>query len=283
MREDMSRVIVERPRLGGGHGRKGRALPLEDLPSKEGIRRPHRRGHNYKSLNENLAPLRRYLERQVGRPWNKVYSEISRQLRTDNPVQQHVRDHLKDFVAIKPRRIPYPLYRADGSIAQPDRLWHEPLYVDPIDGLLKRTDRLPEAKAERRARRRPPPPPGPIALATDHELRRIDGSWYEITLAVLPEPEYRPVRETRKLVLNHRYGLRAREIEIEVTVRRLVTPGVRDIVSGRAVSLGPETDDERAWKEYRRTQPDRRYAVGKRALSRRELRRHGLRNEPRED
>lgn len=30
-----------------------------------------------KVLNENLTPLRRYLERQVGRPWNKVYSEIA--------------------------------------------------------------------------------------------------------------------------------------------------------------------------------------------------------------
>jgi hypothetical protein len=102
MRKDMSHVIVERPRLGGDRARKGRARPLEELPKHEGMQRPHMR--DWKSLNENLAPSRRYLERQVGRPWNKIYSEISRHLRADNPVQQHVRDHLSDFVAIKPRR-----------------------------------------------------------------------------------------------------------------------------------------------------------------------------------
>jgi hypothetical protein len=32
MREDMSRVIVERPRLGGGRTRKGRARASDDLP-----------------------------------------------------------------------------------------------------------------------------------------------------------------------------------------------------------------------------------------------------------
>src|SRR5713226_10677218 len=105
MREDMSRVIVERPRLGGGRTRKGRTRPLEDLPKQEGMQRPHMRSGDWKMLNENLAPLRRYLERQVGRPWDKVYSEIARHLRVDNAVQQHVRDHLSDFVAVKPRRL----------------------------------------------------------------------------------------------------------------------------------------------------------------------------------
>src|SRR5262245_11066334 len=105
MREDMSHVIVERPRLGGGRARKGRAVALDDLPRHEGMRRPHKRSGDWKTLNENLSPLRRYLEHQVGRPWDKVYSEIARNLRTDSTVQQHVRDHLHDFVAIKPRRL----------------------------------------------------------------------------------------------------------------------------------------------------------------------------------
>src|SRR6266851_898136 len=146
MREDMSRVIVERPRLGGGRHRKGRAVPLEELPSHEGMGRPYTLSGDCKSLNENLSPLRRYLERQVGRPWNKVYSEISRHLRADSTVQQHVRDHLRDFVAVKPRRVAgaWPLGRT---------LWWQPFYVDPIIGLLCRTDRLPEEKARRRAER----------------------------------------------------------------------------------------------------------------------------------
>jgi hypothetical protein len=154
MREDMAHVIVERPRLGGGRARKGRSLPWEDLPKQEGMQRPYVCARHEKSLNENLAPLRRYLEKQVGRPWNKVYSEISRHLRVDNPVQQHVRDHLSDFVAIKPRRRAGVVYGLGGDKEWRYRLWYQPLYVDPRDGLLKRTDRHPEAKALRRARRR---------------------------------------------------------------------------------------------------------------------------------
>jgi hypothetical protein len=282
MREDMSRVIVERPRLGGGRTRKGRASALEDLPGQEGMRRPHMRSGDCKMLNENLAPLRRYLERQVGRPWNKVYSEIARHLRIDNAVQQHVRDHLADFVAVKPRRLSGRAYLAGGGTEHWDRLWYQRLYVDPRDGLLKRTDRLPEAKALRRARRDKPEPPDRIALAADRELRRIDGLWYEVALAPLPEPAYRAFEEVRKLALKV-YARRSPVIEVEVKVRRLVTPAVIDAVSGGAVPAGPETDDERSWAEYRRTHPDRRFALGKRTLSRTELKRHGLRNLPREE
>ena len=35
-----------------------------------------------------------------------------------------------------------------------------------------------------------------------------------------------------------------------------------------------------SWSDYRRAQPDRRYVVTKRALSTRELRRHGVSNAP---
>jgi len=282
MREDMSRVIVERPRLGGGRHRKGRAVPLEELPSHEGMGRPYTLSGDCKSLNENLSPLRRYLERQVGRPWNKVYSEISRHLRADSTVQQHVRDHLRDFVAVKPRRQSGALYCTQGGKERRDRLWYQPLYVDPRDGLLKRTDRLPEAKALRRSRRRAPEPLSRIALTADRELRCIAGIWYEVTLAPLPEPEYRAVHEIRKAPLKG-YSPRSPVVELEMAVRRLVTPAVRDAITGAAVPAGPEIDDERGRAEYRRTYPDRRYATGKRAISRAELKRHGLRNSPPED
>jgi hypothetical protein len=87
-----------------GYLRRGRAVPLDDLPHREGMRRPHAVSGHAKELNENLSPLRRCLERQLGRPWNKVYSEIAAHLRADNTVQQHVPDHLRNFVAIHRRR-----------------------------------------------------------------------------------------------------------------------------------------------------------------------------------
>lgn len=95
MRKDMAKIIVERPRAGGERDRPRRAAALDDLPKQEGIKRPHT---DRKDLNENLAPLVRFLDRNVGRPWNNVYSEISEQINVNSAVQAHIKRHLWDFV-----------------------------------------------------------------------------------------------------------------------------------------------------------------------------------------
>ena len=275
MRDDMARVIVERPRIPAFNNRKGRQRALEDLPTHEGLRRAQSLRGDRKQLNENLAPLRRYLEGQVGRPWNKVYAEIAMRLRVDNTVQQHVRDHLRDFVAITPRRQIH-----DWRAPMCKGLWWQPLYVNPVTGLLCRTDRLPEMKARQRAKRhRAPAPIEQIQLAEDRGLRLIGGLWYEMKLAPLPEPVYRCFRETRKLQLKP-YDRNSPIVEIEMDVRRLITPAVRDVATGAMIAAGPVTDDKASWSSYRRGQPDRYYAIAKRVLSRRELRRHRLSNAP---
>jgi hypothetical protein len=178
MREDMAKVIVENPRWDDGSWRKGRRVPDELLPARLGLRRQAREHGGYKMLNENLPPLRRYLERQVGRPWAKVYSDICAHLRATSTVQQHVRDHIEDFVQLHDTPAPY---------RRPD------LYVDPRDGLLKR--RRPIRRPARAA-----PPLERIALSPTAELRRICGVWYEVALAPLPAPEYRASPVGRRLV-----------------------------------------------------------------------------------
>ena len=142
MREDMFKVIVERPRVGGKGSRKGRVQAVDLLPSRIGMRRAAKESGDHKMLNENLAPLRRYLGKQVGRPWNKVYSEICAHLKSTSTVQQHVRDHIRDYVQLNPR---------DDMRVWPgsDRRWWQDFYVDRRDGLLKRTDRLPWARKPR--------------------------------------------------------------------------------------------------------------------------------------
>jgi len=72
MRSDMAKVIVERPRLGGGvrrpKGCRKREILAESdqLPSREGIKRRWSGTTYQKRLNEHLTPLRRYLQSQVG-------------------------------------------------------------------------------------------------------------------------------------------------------------------------------------------------------------------------
>jgi hypothetical protein len=272
MREDMAKVIVERPRIRPFSSRKGRRRDPDDLPFREGFRRAASLRGDRKQLNENLKPLRRYLERQVGRPWNKIYSEIAAHLRADSAVQQHVRDHLRDFVAVKPQRL-------DAGWRGHD-LWYQPFYVDSSTGLLRRTDQLPEEKRRRRAARRPQPAPVErVALPDDRELHRLNGLWYEIQLAPLPKPVYRSYPEMQKRALKP-YDRLSPAIDVELMMRRLVTPAVYDVVTKSMVEAGPAVDDEDGWRAWRRAHPDRRYAVAKRTLSRCELRRHGLDNAP---
>lgn len=273
MRDDMAKIIVERPRRGDHSGRKGRAQAMEDLPQHEGMRRPHLLRGWGKELNENLQPLRRYLERQVGRPWDNVYAEIAKNLRVDNTVQQHVRDHLKDYVAVTPRRVFGGWDHRSGS-----GLWYQPLYVDPVTGLLCRTDRLPEEKARRRAKhRRSPEAPTRVELAPDRELRLIDGFWYEVRLAPMPVAVFRAGMETQTRPLRP-YDPKSPLVEMEVLVRRLATPAVWDVMAGALIETGPAIDDPASWRTYRTAHPDRRYAVAKRMLNHLELRRHGVQN-----
>src|SRR5262245_56031154 len=143
MRKDMSKIIVERPRIDSGPRRKGRSRPLTDADGAPYRARDrdggHERPQRTKHLNENLAPLRRFLQSNVGRPWNKVRSELAENIRPTSTVQQHVLDHVTDFVATKTvmregkvmvfdshsRRHPVPVQES----------WAL-LYVHPKSGLL---------------------------------------------------------------------------------------------------------------------------------------------------
>lgn len=146
MREDMFKVIVERPRWGSRHAPKSK-LRYDKAPDRKRVtgRRLVLEHSGYtKCLNENLAPLKRYLHKQVGRPWDKVYSEICEHLDTSSTVKQHVRDHLTDFILVN------VTVARDGRFmsahkwwgpTSPENWWAK-LYVDPNDGLIKRTDKL---------------------------------------------------------------------------------------------------------------------------------------------
>jgi len=97
MREDMHKVVVERPRLNPGPGKYGRRanLPDELLPKFEGIKCPHVRR---KGLTDLLGPLKRWLHSQAGRSWNDVYSEACAVIKPDSVVRAHIKTHLLEFV-----------------------------------------------------------------------------------------------------------------------------------------------------------------------------------------
>lgn len=189
MREDMYKVIVERPRLGGGRHERLPPRDPEDSPRQEGLKRRHR---NRKWLNDHLSPLERYLAAQVGRPWDKVYSEVCAVIDRRNTVQQHIHEHLDDFVA---RRV----VEVDGVLCW-DRRWgglrpiaesHGPrFYVDPRTGLLRLNERRIRMRRQDRERRRQAAAlrnggarEGLRVIDAQWQLHRIDGVWYRVEVA----------------------------------------------------------------------------------------------------
>ena len=136
----MAKVIVERPRIGSrlphkgkGYDRRTAHLDGDDQPKRE---RMKLRGGYGKCLNEHLSPLRRYLEKQVGKPWSKIFADVCRYLDRNSAVQDHVRDHLNDYVATRIVVINGQLcHAASYGIGRPLRSLY---YVCPRTGILKK-------------------------------------------------------------------------------------------------------------------------------------------------
>jgi hypothetical protein len=143
----MAQVIVERPRRGSrykgrlkGYNRRQRRCRLDEAPRRESMMAL--RGGS-RDLNEHLGPLRRYLASQVGRPWNKVYSEICRHIRLDSAVQSHVRDHVDQYVETHVVLIDgRPCHGSPPWIGRPIGFLRISLfYVCPRTGLLRKAPR----------------------------------------------------------------------------------------------------------------------------------------------
>ncbi len=195
MREDMYKVIVERPRKSRGVQGTGRGYRngtarcwqgVENAPSHLGIKRGYGWG---KGLNENLAPLKRWLGQQVNRPWDKVHSELSAHIDSRNTVQAHIYSHLDQMVER------HCVWQDDEVWAPNDywgkqglvlirQSWHE-LYVHPRTGILLFNKHHAAGRAARYAR--PSSPSADTVLRKDGlVLKQLDGIWYALTLHTLP-------------------------------------------------------------------------------------------------
>lgn len=142
MREDMFKVIINRPRWASRHAPRSKTR-YDKCPDRQRVtgRRMMLEANYTKHLNENLAPLKRYLHKQKGRKWNDVFSEICEHLDTGSTVKMHVREHVEDFIYIKvkisPRGMLYSNTKWGGLVELKN--WFAELYVDPIDGTIKET------------------------------------------------------------------------------------------------------------------------------------------------
>jgi len=174
MRIDMAKVIVERPRLGSrlatkkpGYRRSLQKCDVADLPRKEPL--CGRWQGLQKSLNEHLAPMRRFLRSQVGRPWNKVHQDLCEHVSFDNAVQKHVLTHVFQYVALHVTLINGRLYERHRF-----ELRVGAMYVCPQTGLLKVVRQLKRRQATQHG----------LGSLLQFHLR--DGVWWELRLRKIP-------------------------------------------------------------------------------------------------
>src|SRR4051794_15838672 len=94
---DMHKVVVKRPRHGRGWGTSKAPLkpPFDGSPRYESMRANHTRRKWFSDL---LGSLRRWLQSQVGRPWNDVYSDACAVIKPDSIIRAHIKTHLLQFV-----------------------------------------------------------------------------------------------------------------------------------------------------------------------------------------
>jgi hypothetical protein len=154
MRPDMAKVLVERPRSGGYARDKGYRKQMERTPPEEWRRREGmkaRWGGGSKWFSDHLGPLRRFLRSNVGRPWDKVYSEICAGLAAGFPVREHFLRHVFDLVARDVILIDgVPCVGSGLGYGRPlNPRWREELYICPRTGLLRQV--RPPRKRRRRS------------------------------------------------------------------------------------------------------------------------------------
>lgn len=194
MRSDLHEVLIERPR--GGQRRKtdrshkpraGEWTGGDD--SYADSYRPRRLRTKY--FDDLLSPLRRWLRKQVDRPWDKVWSELANGIDSRSVVGRHLLDHVRQLVKLD-GEYDAALRRVVGK-PHDYRYGHvvHGLYVDPRAKILRWREPPP-----RRAQRRREPEPMRHADGSPADLRglsatrlvlKLSGIWYEVSLTVLPK------------------------------------------------------------------------------------------------
>lgn len=280
MRDDIAKVIVERPRRGGAAGRHSKQYRREvdwsrllqegreeDSPSREHIRRKW--GWDRKEFSDFLAPVYGFLRKSVGRPWDDVWSEISSRLSVGSTVQRHVLGHVFDYVEL------HAVELEDGTIASRAALnrgftwFSSDFYVCPRTGELRMH---PDSLKTRKSRWRWTPE---LPVVRFHKR---SGIWYEVDFARSPVTGkgWRVAAQTFTSLgaLNDWFKAHpSRELwrgfvkEVD-----LFSLSVTDALLGRMAAFAPR--DDRAGHHW--LDAGDLYCATKRQVGRRDIRRFGL-------
>ena len=161
MRSDIKKVICEDARRGArtktprkkwynsvrSHYFEDDEDLLDQLPSQVGIRKFVKFNFfEMRSFSENLGALKGFIQKNIGKPWDAVYSQICSKCSPSGTVlEQHVHTHIPDFILTKTKLIDgkvfAQMFPGLGSYVplREERYYRRAmLYVDPTDGTIKK-------------------------------------------------------------------------------------------------------------------------------------------------
>ncbi|MDP3697780.1 MAG: hypothetical protein Q8R55_07275 [Candidatus Taylorbacteria bacterium] len=140
VRQDMAKVVTERPRYGHANRSKKTALrvrryeegQLDDLPKRISSSRHRQHGWDAKEFSDLIGPLKRFLQSRIGQHWDKVYSELSQSLDKRSLTGRHIWQHVWIEVERNPR------IGSDGQVRAgfPYSYVVHGLYIHPKTGVL---------------------------------------------------------------------------------------------------------------------------------------------------
>lgn len=287
MRSDMSRVVIERPRVHGYDDSNERRFELfdhlrqqqgrayfeldHDLLDQTTSRRSMSRGRwGTKHLTDLLGPLVGYLRKNVGRPWDKVNSDIHEHLKMTSMAQGHILDHIdhmveKNVQLIREGKMEWP-YDSEGReiyVWNDKHRTHHGFYVCPKSGLLK----LSPIKSYKQQPRKPA-----IVKIGKRMFKEDKDIWFELILSKLPERKY---NKSLADVLGHKEAFKQwRENGFRGThpnYRSVTYTYVEDVF------FGTNAYDIDRWRAYGNKDV---YCSEKKQLNGREIDKLGLRKKP---
>jgi hypothetical protein len=196
MRADMHKVVVERERHGSTlRNRKwGPRLAFvpedddDDQPKFASSGRGRQYGHNKKGFSDVLGPLEGFLRSNLGRPWDKVFSELRQGLDVRKVTGRHIFDHLRWMVETG------CWIGEDGKVQAPhEGWWVGGFYVHPKTGLL--CFRQKPSARERKKQRLMRQEIDEIRFDCTRSFKLIDGQWYSVVYETIEMGRYEPLRE----------------------------------------------------------------------------------------
>jgi hypothetical protein len=167
----MKKVIIERPRVGGGFCKPPQLYidpkrvdeDFDAGPGRESLTK--KMGWDMKSQTDVLGPLKKFLQSNLGRRWDDVWSEIC----------EHNKDWMGDHLK---RHVGY-MVETDVRITEQRDLtdnagFHfDGFYVDPETGKLEKKERQ---------RWRYKPRPQTIFHLNGTDYYKYDGIWYRVVV-----------------------------------------------------------------------------------------------------